>query len=306
MHILIAEDDFTSRNMLAAVLKKTGYEVVETTNGNDAWETMQHIDAPKLVILDWIMPQRDGLEVCRLIRSLETDYPPYIIMLTSKDKKVDIVVGLEAGADDYLAKPYDPGELCARVDVGRRMVEMQASLLEARDRLTHQATHDPLTGILNRRAILDALDKELHRAKRNGKMLGIGICDLDHFKQFNDQYGHQVGDEVLIGFTGILKDSLRQYDIIGRYGGEEFVVITPDYTEPKIQQVYERLCRNVAQSAIHTSAGNLSVTVSIGVFTGNTDDSAAFLLNEADAALYQAKNAGRNRVFFRSHRITVE
>ena len=159
MNILIAEDDFTSRSILAMILEKHGYGVAAAADGAEAWAAMQGADAPKLAILDWMMPEMDGIEVCRRIRTLETDQPAYIIMLTAKGEKDDIVAGLEAGADDYLAKPYDPDESRARVGVGRRVVEMQAKLAEARDALAHEATHDPLTGILNRREFSIAWQK---------------------------------------------------------------------------------------------------------------------------------------------------
>ena len=128
MKILIAEDDFTSRSLLKALLTKRGHEVVATVNGAEAWQAMQLPDAPHMVILDWMMPEMDGLDVCRLVRGLETDRPPYIIMLTTKGEKADIVCGLLAGANDYLPKPYDPGELHARIDVGHRLIEMQGML----------------------------------------------------------------------------------------------------------------------------------------------------------------------------------
>jgi diguanylate cyclase (GGDEF)-like protein len=306
MRILIAEDDFTSRIMLAGVLNKSGYEVVETASGLEAWEEMQKPDAPRIAVLDWMMPEMDGIEACRRIRTIETDQPPYIIMLTSKDEKADIVTGLEAGADDYLAKPYDPGELCARINVGQRMIDMQAKLMEARNALAHQATHDPLTGILNRRAILDSLTKELSRAKRNGKTVGIGMCDIDHFKQINDRYGHQAGDEVLCGFTGIIEDNLREYDLIGRYGGEEFLIITPEFEGHIFEKVYERLCKKVAESTIYTKAGDVSITVSIGVSSGTGADTGDFMIDKADAALYQAKKEGRNRVSFADSQIVED
>ena len=195
MRILIAEDDFTSRTVLAGVLKKEGHEV-RPLNGAEAWQALQQPDAPALVILDWMMPEMDGPEVVRRVRALRNDRPPYILMLTAKGEKADIIAGLDAGANDYLAKPFDPGELRARVEVGRRMVEMQAALIDSRENLAHQATHDPLTGMLNRRAILDRLHEELARAGRNGDLLAVGMCDIDHFKQVNDTYGHQTGDDV--------------------------------------------------------------------------------------------------------------
>ncbi|MDD4073426.1 MAG: response regulator transcription factor, partial [Desulfobacterales bacterium] len=138
MRILIAEDDFTSRTVLAGVLKKSGHEVVVTVSGAVAWDVMQQSDAPRLLILDWLMPEMDGLDVIRRVRALQTDRPPYIIMLTIRDEKADIIAGLDAGANDYLAKPFDPGELIARVEVGRRMVEMQDALIESKKALEHQ------------------------------------------------------------------------------------------------------------------------------------------------------------------------
>ena len=162
MQILIAEDDTTSRTVLAGFLKKSGYEVIETVNGAQAWDALQQPEAPALVILDWMMPQMNGPEVVRRVRVLPTDRPPYIIMLTARDKKIDIIAGLDAGANDYLAKPFDPGELRARVQVGRRMVEMQDALIQSRETMAHQATHDPLTGMLNRRAILDRPARGTH------------------------------------------------------------------------------------------------------------------------------------------------
>jgi two-component system, cell cycle response regulator len=266
MRILIAEDDFTSRIILTAVLKKDGHEVVEAVNGADAWEALQKPDAPCLAILDWMMPEMDGPEVVSRVRALQTERPPYLIMLTAKGGKTDIIAGLDAGANDYLSKPFDPGELRARVEVGRRMVEMQDALIESREILAHQATHDPLTGLLNRRAILDRLREELARTGRVGYALAVGMCDLDHFKQVNDTYGHQTGDDVLCGLAHILRESLRPYDSVGRMGGEEFLVIAPmkSGTDNYIS-LFERLSMRVAESRIVTRSGELSVAVSIGV-----------------------------------------
>ncbi|HAS82692.1 MAG TPA: diguanylate cyclase response regulator [Verrucomicrobia bacterium] len=296
MRILIAEDDFTSRIMLAAVLKKNGHEVEATANGQEAWEKMQNPDAPCLAILDWMMPKMDGLDLVRRIRACPTERPPYLIMLTTKSEKTDIIAGLDAGANDYLAKPFDAGELRARVEVGRRMLEMQNALLESRGALAYQATHDPLTGLLNRRAILDHLHKELARARRHGDALAVGMCDIDHFKAINDTYGHQTGDEVLCTLTQILSGSLREYDAVGRMGGEEFLVITPLKAMIDPMPLFERLRQQVAERRMTTRSGELSVTVSIGVASvtaGNTVDE---LLGAADAALYRAKAQGRNRV----------
>lgn len=296
MRILIADDDFTSRTVLAGVLKKEGHQVEATVNGAEAWQALGQPGAPALAILDWEMPGMDGPEVVRRVRALETDRPPYILMLTSRDEKADIIAGLGAGANDYLAKPVDPGELRARIEVGRRMVEMQAALIASRDALAHQATHDSLTGMLNRGAIIERLRQELSRARRHGDACAVGMCDIDHFKQVNDTYGHQTGDDVLGGLARILSESLRPYDSAERMGGEEFLVIAPLKATTDSVSLFDRLCRRVAESRITTRSGVLSATVSIGVAFASAGSAVDQILEAADAAMYRAKNAGRNRV----------
>ncbi len=297
MQVLVAEDDVTSRTILSAILKKCGYVPVAVDDGRKAWEIMQKPDAPSLVVLDWDMPGLNGLEVCRRIREIHTSNPPYVIILTGRGEKADIVKGLDAGANDYISKPYDNDELQARVRVGQRMVEMQAELLEAKNALAHEAMHDHLTGILNRRAILDRLGKELVRADRKNLMLSIGLCDIDHFKQVNDKYGHQVGDDVLCGFIDAIQAGLRSYDLVGRYGGEEFLVITPDSAGLSDEGLYERLRNKIAELKINTRAGEIGITLSIGV-AGARGGSVDKLLAAADIALYKAKENGRNCVIY--------
>jgi two-component system, cell cycle response regulator len=297
MKILLAEDDFTSRSMLAAILKKWGYDPVVCEDGTIAWEALQKPDAPKLALLDWNMPGLDGLEVCRRLRKKEASDPSYVILLTGRDAKSDIVRGLEAGANDYIAKPYDNAELLARIRVGQRMLELQASLMETQSALAHQATHDALTGIFNRRAILDQLARELARTQRLGGRLSVGMCDIDNFKKINDTYGHLAGDEVLVAFAGCLQANLREYDYVGRYGGEEFLVIAAGSTGQGDDGLYERLRQQVAALEIKTRAGScVSVTVSIGTAPGTGKSTVDALLAAADAALYRAKAEGRNRV----------
>ena len=297
MRILIADDDVTSRLVLAGVLKKHGHEVVVTVDGAEAWDALQRPDAPRLAILDWVMPGLSGVDVCRRARTIESDQPPYIILLTSRGQKTDIVTGLEAGADDYLAKPFDPGELLARVDVGRRLIELQARLIEARDALSHEAMHDPLTGVLNRRAFGSALSRELSRKRRNNNVLAVGICDIDHFKQINDTYLHQTGDEVLCGLVRIMQGNLRGHDVLGRRGGDEFVVLTEHAREDGAAILYERLRAAIADNPIQTGAGVMPITISFGVKIWADGETEEELLAAADAALYQAKSGGRNRVF---------
>ncbi len=298
MRILIAEDDFTSRSILVAILKKWSYELLVTKDGLAAWEALSSPDAPRLALLDWDMPGLNGLEVCRRIREKETPNPPYIILLTGRGEKGDIVRGLETGANDYVAKPYDSAELQARIRVGERMLEMQDKLLEARDAMERLAMHDPLTGVFNRRAILDRLAQEISRAKRDGAALSIGMFDLDHFKKINDAFGHQAGDDVLVAFVERVQAGLRGHDCVGRYGGEEFLVIAPGSEGRTDEGLYERLGAAVAGAPIPTKEGEVSLTVSIGVASGKGCGTVDELLAAADAALYEAKASGRNRVAF--------
>lgn len=298
MRILIAEDDQTCRAMLAAVLKKWGYDVLTANDGSAAWEILQQPDPPRLIILDWVMPELDGLELCRRIRAQEGSDPPYVILLTAKGETNDIVEALDAGANDYVTKPYDNAELRARVGVGRRMLELQADLNGAKNALAHEAMHDALTGIFNRRAILDGLARELSRAKRQGSTLSIGICDIDHFKQINDRYGHQVGDDTLRGFTQIIQQHMRDCDLLGRYGGEEFLIIAPGSNGTPQEMLYQRLCEAVAATPVSTQAGDISITASFGVAPGTGERTVDGLLAAADAAMYRAKNMGRNCVAY--------
>lgn len=298
MQILIAEDDFTSRTILSAIVSKWGHAPIVVEDGSAAWHIMQKIDAPNLAILDWEMPGMDGLEVCRKIRRQQTTNPPYIIILTAKDDKADIVKGLDAGANDYISKPYDNEELFARIRVGQRMVELQTELLAAKDALAHEARHDSLTKVLNRGAILHGLEKELGRAQRNKSSLSIGLFDIDFFKKVNDTHGHQAGDEVLCGFVKTLQQALRGHDLLGRYGGEEFLVVAPDSTGSIEEGLYERLRALVADSRTETRAGSLAITVSVGVAGFDRTATVETMLAAADAALYRAKDQGRNQVVY--------
>jgi diguanylate cyclase (GGDEF)-like protein len=244
------------------------------------------------------MPGMDGLEICRRLREIGSSNPPYVILLTARGEKGDIVQGLEAGATDYVSKPYNNDELQARIRVGQRMLELQSRLLEARDALAHQATHDFLTGIFNRRAILERLGQEISRAGREEENLSVGMLDIDHFKNINDAYGHQAGDEALVALTQCIQDGLREYDCVGRYGGEEFLVIAPGSIGLKSESLYERLRDRIAGAEIATNAGIVVLTVSIGVAPGTDQSNVDTLLAAADTALYQAKAGGRNRVVY--------
>ena len=296
MKVLIAEDDAVSRRILEVFLDKLGYEVIVATNGAEALELLRKPDAPRVAILDWMMPGTDGLEVCRQIRRRGAESYVYILMVTAKTQQQDIIDGLEGGADDYLTKPYNIHELKARLRAGLRVVELQAQLMEARDGFRFQATHDALTGLLNRQGILEQLDTELARSSRDGKPVAIAIADLDHFKRINDTHGHLAGDAVLREAARRMRAAVRVYDYIGRYGGEEFLVVLPGCDGEGMQQQAERLRTCVGGSPIVTAEAPLAVTLSVGVACADPGKNQMELLQAADEALYRAKRNGRDRI----------
>jgi two-component system cell cycle response regulator len=295
VRILIAEDDATSRLLLMRVLESWGYEVETTRDGAEAWRILRDPEGPRLAILDWMMPEMDGIEVCSRVRALETMQPPYVILLTALGDKDSVVAGLQAGADDYLSKPYDAAELHARVEVGRRLVELNEQLLEAQRKAEEQARTDALTGILNRGAILAALEQEIARADREGTSLGLGMLDIDHFKQVNDTCGHAAGDEVLREVVRRIETVLRPYDTLGRFGGEEFLLIVPGVDEAELSAVAERVRRVVAAGPVHAAGQRFEITVSVGA-TLRRQESPDGLIARADSWMYAAKDDGRDRV----------
>ncbi|MFQ5830397.1 MAG: diguanylate cyclase [Candidatus Methylomirabilia bacterium] len=298
MKILVAEDDLAVRSLLRAALVQWGYEVLVASDGVEAWHMLQAEDPPRLAILDWLMPGVDGLEVCRRVRQSEQEPYIYIILLTGKGGKEDVIKGMKAGADDYLSKPFNPHELQVRLRAGKRILDLQAELIAAREALREQATHDALTGLWNRRAILDLLNQELVRAGREGRSVAVVIADLDHFKRVNDTYGHLVGDAVLRETARRIRASLRPYDAIGRFGGEEFLIVLPGCDESSGVKQAERLRERIGGEVMEASEARLSVTSSFGVAVSDSKRAADAdaLIRVADAALYRAKWGGRNRV----------
>jgi two-component system cell cycle response regulator len=292
---LVADDDTASRLLLEKMLTKWGYEVVTASSGEEAWKVLTNDDSPDIAVLDWMMPELDGVEVCRRIRALELSSPPYLLLLTGRDNKQDIATGLESGASDYLQKPVDRDELRARLLVGKRFAELNRKLLDTQAELRRQALTDPLTHIMNRRAIFGRLTEEIARAPRQGLPLSIGVLDIDHFKAINDRFGHAGGDTVLQAVVERGHNTLRAYDAIGRIGGEEFLLVMPGVGPRDTEIVLERLRRAVADKPVSAQGQEVTVTVSIGgaVCQGETMDE---LLKLADDALYKAKNQGRNKV----------
>lgn len=298
MKILIAEDDPVFRQLLEELLALWGYEVVMTRDGNEAWQALTAEDAPQLAILDWKMPGMEGIEICRKIREEAKEAYTYILLLTSQQRDTELVIGMEAGADDYIFKPFKLNELRVRLRAGRRIIELQNELLAAREMLYAKATHDSLTGLWNHEEILAILDKELARSERDGKGVSIIMVDIDHFKMVNDTYGHLAGDAVLRIIAKRMYSQERTYDSIGRYGGEEFLLVLPDCDLESAIASAERLRSSIGRDSIDTSEGMIPITISLGVATsdsGGRRDGYA-LVKAADTALYQAKKKGRNRV----------
>ena len=296
--ILIAEDDAMFRKILQSWLESWGHQVIVAEDGTKAWNILQQENPPELLILDWVMPGIDGLELCRRIRQQQKTSYQYILLVTGKDDKQDVVRGLDAGADDYLTKPFDRNELRAHLRVGRRILTLQRDLINARDDLQFQATHDVLTGIWNRGGVLDLLHRELERAARARTSTSVLMLDLDHFKKINDTYGHLTGDVVLREVAKRIIQSVRSYDLVGRYGGEEFLVVLAACGKTEIEQSANRIRLAVASAPILAGSSEIPVTVSIGatVIACSNAASEKDALLAADKALYEAKNGGRNRV----------
>jgi diguanylate cyclase (GGDEF)-like protein len=299
--VLIADDDQVSRRLLEVTLRRWGHEVESACDGRAAWDVLRAEDAPKLAILDWMMPHMDGTTVCREVRRKGGPSYQYLVLATSRDGKKDLLEGLEAGADGYITKPIDLNELRACLRVGERILDWQEQLLAAREALREQATKDHLTGLWNRRSILEILDREVARGRRDGRPVGLIVADLDYFKRVNDTHGHQAGDVVLRETARRMHAAVRPYDTLGRYGGEEFLVVLPNCDEEKSVQIAERLHRCVGERPVVAPEATVSMTLSVGVTATNGEPvRAEALLKMADDALFRAKRAGRDRVFLAS------
>jgi two-component system cell cycle response regulator len=300
MRILIADDSIVSRHLLDATLRKWGYEVVVACDGVEAWNALQGTDGPMVAILDWVMPGLTGPEVCRRVREREkeNDTYTYLLLLTSKSLKEDLIEGMESGADDYITKPFDQHELKVRLRAGTRIIDLQRELVAAKDALREQAQKDFLTRIWNRSSILDILQRELARGARENRPVGVVLADLDHFKSVNDTYGHFAGDAVLREFTRRMQASIRPYDAIGRYGGEEFLVILPGSDDANTSAHAERMRSSLDRLPMEINDEERVVTCSFGAtsWQPGMDPDPEALIRIADDALYIAKNQGRNRV----------
>ena len=309
MKILLAEDDPVSRMLMQRTLQKFGYEVVLAEDGRTAAEILSQNDGPHLALIDWMMPELDGPGVCREVRNRNRDSSYiYILLLTSRQDSEDIVTGLEAGADDYITKPCRPAELRARLNTGQRILLLEGKLIEAREEMRFKATHDALTKLWNRAAILSLVRTELHRCAREQKQISLLLCDVDHFKRVNDNHGHLAGDTVLSEVARRLSSSVRAYDAVGRYGGEEFLILLSDCSQSNAEMRSENIRTAISSTPFEVDDTVMSISISIGAVTCE-DWSPGIpverILAEADAALYRAKAEGRNRTIFAQRLVTA-
>lgn len=292
MRVLIADDDLLYLKVLENCLQDWGYEVITAGSGQEAWEIIQE-DQPHIAILDWVMPELDGVDICRKIRARNMARYVYVIILTVKSRPEDIVEGLGAGADDYIIKPFDMEEMKFRTNIGKRIIELEQGILRL-------AKTDYLTGLMNRRAFMERMEGELNRACRLDKPMGLVISDIDHFKLINDSYGHIVGDKVLQEYGNILSTSFRLYDFAGRYGGEEFIVALPGANAEETARIAERVRKAIEKQNILISnpGRSVNITASFGISSFEPGKSVTVdeLIKKADEALYMAKREGRNRV----------
>jgi diguanylate cyclase (GGDEF)-like protein len=304
MKILIAQEEEVWRGMLETTLAMWGHEVIATSDGAQAWQELQKEGAPKLAILDRTLPGMDGLAVSREVRN-HTELPyVYLLLTMAKGQQQEIVEGMKAGADDFLVRPVSADELMIRVRIAKRVLELEGELRSAHEAIGYQTTHDPLTGLWNRTAILDALLRELARVQRQGSQVALILAEVDHFKTINDTYGHQVGDAVLREAARRIRSIVRPYDTVGRYGGEEFLVIVPGCDAKNALSYAERLRTSLAGEGMDISEwgkfsaaqeGKIQVTLSLGVAAAEKIKEAEPFLHAVEAARARAKKGGHNR-----------
>ena len=297
MRIVIVDDDPFSRQILRITLGRMGHEVVELTDGEEAWEYLLKEPA-RFLITDWLMPRLDGLELIQRIRGHSFPGYMYIIILTGKEAKSDTIAGLEVGADDFLVKPFNVHELHARIGIGARILDLEDNLNQARQKIEVMALHDSLTNLLNRRGLYRHLEAELNRSDREARPLSLALFDMDGFKLVNEQHGHQVGDQALCLVSEVIKQKVRSYDWVGRWGADEFLAILPGASVEDASAVIERIRAGIHQKPLILPDGvSLDVQVSIGLNThlvgpGELDD----LIQRTGHALDQAKEKGPGQV----------
>ncbi len=299
MQVLLVDDSAVYRKLIGDHLRSWGFGVTIAETGAEAWRVLEQPKTPKLVLLDWVLPDVEGIELCRSIRAVGmSGQYTYVIMLTSKEGRQNMLDALQAGADDYLMKPFDKSELKARLLTGKRILDLQEELVAARESMREAAMRDSLTGLLNHAEIFGMLERELERARRERKHLSVILADIDHFKKVNDSHGHLFGDEVLREIARRLQSKVRSYDGVGRYGGEEFLMVLPACDLAGAVQRANDLREAIANAPVVAGEVEESITISMGIAVSECIGTKEVepLVSRADAALYTAKHKGRNRV----------
>jgi two-component system, cell cycle response regulator len=298
--VLVVDDDELVRAQLSALLRMGGYDVLTAASGEEAVRCLE-TQGCQIVLTDWQMPDMDGLALCRQLRLKHAESYVYVLMLTVRSRKSDILAGLSAGVDDYVIKGASAEELLARLQVGRRITRLEQSLRKSTRENRRLAVTDALTGARNRRYLMEYLSRELERSRRYDRPLAVLACDIDAFKAVNDRLGHEAGDEVLHAFVNRAVSCLRSNsDWIARPGGDEFVVVLPETTLLAATSVADKLRVIFKEKPIVTFAGSVTPTVSVGVSALQTSHELATisvleLLRAADRGLYTAKNNGKDQ-----------
>ncbi len=302
MKVLIADDDASTRIAVSRLVRKWGYEDIPVSDGNQAWKLLGADNPPRIAVLDWMMPGREGVEICRLLQEKPGDLFIYAILLTSKRETPDLVYALDNGAHDFVTKPVHPEELRSRIAVGRRLVESEDKLLRyahEMERLAQERERlmmvDPLTEAGNRRNAERHLVDNMARFQRKGEVFGILLLDVDNFKNLNDTRGHAAGDAVLIGLVNTLNNSVRTYDRVFRWGGEEFIVLLPNIKPEEVVKMGNRICTAVSGTPVEIDGQLLTITVSMGATYVRPTDIVDTLLTRADRLMYESKKSGKNR-----------
>jgi diguanylate cyclase (GGDEF)-like protein len=295
--LLVVDDSAVYRKLLEQLLEGHPYTLLFAKNGEEALK-IYHEKLPSIVISDWVLPDFSGLELCQKIREHGSLRYTYIVLMTSSGGKVRLVEGLEAGADDYVMKPFDSAEMLARIGVGRRVVDLHREIEQKSLKLEEAARTDVLTGLPNRRAIEEWGNKQLKGAKRHAFQLWAVLCDLDTFKEINDTFGHEAGDTVLRTFADILKNQTRQSDMCARLGGDEFLLVISHVDRESLELAVNRMREQFAALSFPFAARNVSASASFGIAGGGCGDTKDFaaLVRKADEMLYEAKRTGRNSV----------
>lgn len=308
MRVLIASPDRLARRTLSALLESWGHETVATGSGNEAWSLLNEAEPPPLALLEWSLPGTDAAALCTCLRNRENAPYVYVVVLYPEADAGDALAAMEAGADDVLARPLNPGLFKLRLRAAEHVITLQQDFRASRQALQYKSTHDALTGTWNRGEVLGILEREIARGAREGSPVSVIMIDVDHFKNVNDTYGHLAGDAALREITGRILGSLRPYDTIGRYGGEEFLLVLGGCSSRNALTLAERVRELVAAEPLALVEGQVTATLSMGVATWNGSEhrDVEALLRAADAALYQAKRQGRNRVETEGHNATAQ